>query len=107
MNSSLQVAVSTKSTVHSLAKGLRVLETFNAHEPEQTLSQIAVKAGVDAGTAFRLVKTLVMLGYLRQIDGVKRYRLATKVLDLGFQAIAGIDLPESSRPILRSLVGKV
>ncbi len=96
-----------KSTVQSLAKGLRVLESFTAREPEQNLSQIAAKAGLDAGTAFRVVKTFVTLGYLHQVDGAKRYRLAMKVLDLGFQALSGMDLHESSRPILRSLVGEV
>lgn len=97
----------TKSTVLSLAKGLRVLEAFTAREPEQTLSQIAAKAGLDAGTAFRVVRTFVALGYLRQIEGAKRYRLAMKVLDLGFSALAAMDPHESSRPILRSLVGEV
>jgi IclR family transcriptional regulator, pca regulon regulatory protein len=100
-------AADVKSTVLSLAKGLRVLESFTAREPEQTLSQIAAKAGLDPGTAFRVVKTFVTLGYLRQIDGAKRYRLAMKVLDLGFHALSGMDLDESSRPILRSLVGEV
>jgi len=97
----------TKSTVLSLAKGLRVLESFSARESEQTLSQIAAKAGLNAGTAFRVVKTFVTLGYLRQIDGAKRYRLAMKALDLGFSALAAMDPHESSRPILRSLVGEV
>jgi len=96
-----------KSIVLSLAKGFRVLETFEASEPELNLSRIAQKADLDAGTAFRLVKTLVNLGYLRQVDGVKRYRLSPKVLDLGFHAIAGMDVNESARPILRSLVGQV
>ena len=100
-------AADSKSTVLSLAKGLRVLESFTAREPEQTLSQIAAKAGLDPGTAFRVVKTFVALGYLRQIDGAKRYRLAMKVLDLGFHALSGMDLHESSRPILRSLVNEV
>ena len=100
-------AADAKSTVLSLGKGLRVLESFTAREPEQTLSQIAIKAGLDPGTAFRVVKTFVALGYLRQIDGAKRYRLAMKVLDLGFHALSGMDLHDSSRPILRSLVGEV
>jgi len=99
--------VDVKSTVLSLAKGLRVLESFTAREPEQTLSQIAANSDLDPGTAFRVVKTFVTLGYLRQIDGAKRYRLAMKVLDLGFHALSGMDLHESSRPILRSLVGEV
>lgn len=104
---SLEPAVSAKSTVLSLAKGLRVLESFTVRDAEQNLSEIASRAGLDPGTAYRLVKTLVMLGYLRQIGGAKRYRLAMKVLDLGFQAIAGMDFHESSRPVLRSLVGEV
>lgn len=101
------LAISGKSTVLSLAKGLRVLEAFTPREPELTVSQIASQAGLDPGTAFRVIKTFTMLGYLRQVEGAKRYRLAMKVLDLGFHALAGMDIQDSSRPILRSLVGAV
>lgn len=100
-------SVSAKSTVQSLSKGLRVLESFTTQDPELKLSEIASRAGLDPGTAYRLIKTLVMLGYLRQVGGAKRYRLAMKVLDLGFHAIAGMDFHESSRPVLRSLVSEV
>jgi len=96
----------SKSTVMSLAKGFRVLEVFDAREPELTLTQIAVRAELDPGTTFRLVKTLVMLGYLQPSDG-KRYRLGLKVLDLGFNAFGRMDLHTIARPILRSLVGSV
>ncbi len=97
----------SKNIVMSLAKGFRVLEVFDEHESELTLSQIAERAELDAGTAFRFVKTLVMLGYLRQLEGTKRYCLGLKILDLGFNAIARTDLHTTSRPILRSLVGQV
>lgn len=96
----------SKSTVMSLAKGFRVLEVFDAHEPELTLSQIAARAELDPGTTFRLVKTLVMLGYLQPAEG-KKYRLSLKVLDLGFNAFGRMDLHAVARPILRSLVGPV
>lgn len=98
---------SAKSVVLSLAKGFRVLEVFDPHEPELRLSQIADRAALDAGTTFRLVKTLVMLGYLRQSQDNKRYRLGLKVLDLGFNAIGRMDLHTVARPILRSLVGPI
>ena len=45
--------VDTKSQVLSLAKGFRVLEAFDSDERELTLSQIAARAGLDAGTTFR------------------------------------------------------
>ncbi len=99
--------VNLKSVVLSLAKGFRVLEVFDAHEREMTLSEIASRADLDAGTTFRLVKTLVMLGYLESVESAKRYRLGLKVLDLGFNAIARMDLRTASRPILRSLIGPV
>lgn len=95
-----------KSTVMSLAKGFRVLEIFDAQDPELTLSEISAKAELDPGTTFRLVKTLVMLGYL-QTTGAKRYRLGWKVLDLGFNAIGRMDLHSIARPILRSLLNSV
>lgn len=94
-----------KSVVLSLAKGFRVLEVFDAEERELTLSEIAARAALDAGTTFRLVRTLVMLGYLENAESSKRYRLGLKVLDLGFNAIARMDLHTASRPILRSLIG--
>ena len=96
-----------KSLVLSLAKGFRILEVFDGQEPELTLSQIAQRADLDSGTAFRLVKTLVMLGYLRQVENAKRYYLGLKVLDLGFNAISRMDLHGSARPILRGLVGQL
>lgn len=99
-------AADSKSMVMSLAKGFRVLEVFDAHEPELTLSQIAARADLDSGTTYRIVKTLVMLGYLRPAEG-KRYRLGWKVLDLGFNTIGRMDLHAIARPILRSLVGPV
>lgn len=97
----------TKNLVLSLAKGFRILEVFDAGTPEMTLSEIAERAQLDCGTTHRLIKTLLMLGYLKQVPGAKRYYLGLKVLHLGFNALASMDLRDSARPILRSLVGQV
>src|SRR4051812_20612487 len=94
----------SKSVVLSLAKGFRVLEIFDARDPELTISQIAARSELDTGTTFRLVKTLVMLGYLQAAEG-KKYRLGLKVLDLGFNAFGQMDLNAIARPILKTLVG--
>lgn len=97
----------TKNVVNSLAKGFRVLETFTALAPELLLSEVARAAGVDNATAFRLLNTLVMLGYVAKVPGSRRFRLTLKALDLGYNAIARMDLREIARPVLRSLVGEV
>jgi IclR family pca regulon transcriptional regulator len=96
-----------RNVVNSLAKGLRVLEAFSAEKPELTLSEVAAVAKLDPGTAFRMLNTLVLLGYVSKVEDSRRFKLTLKVTDLGFHAIARADLREIARPILRSLVGEV
>jgi IclR family pca regulon transcriptional regulator len=93
--------------VQSLAKGFRVLQAFTAEEPELKLSEVARRADLDNGTAFRLLETLVMLGYLERFPETKQYRLTLKPLELGFSAIARMDLRTIVQPELRALVGTV
>jgi IclR family pca regulon transcriptional regulator len=97
----------SKNAVQSLAKGFGVLEAFSDGVDEMTLSEIADVAGLDSGTTFRMVNTLVNLGYLARVAGSRRFRLTLKVLDLGFHAIARKDLRALVRPVLQSLVGEI
>jgi IclR family pca regulon transcriptional regulator len=97
----------SRSIVNSLFKGLRVLEVFSAERSEMTLSEVAAAAELDPGTTFRMLNTLVMLGYVDRVPESRRFRLTLKVVDLGMHAIGRSDLREIARPILRSLVGEV
>jgi len=101
------VSDNPKNVVQSLAKGFRVLEAFTPGEPELTLAEVARRAAVDNATAFRLLNTLTMLGYVDRAPGGRNFRLSLKVLDLGFNAIARMELRDRVRPVLRSLVGEV
>jgi IclR family pca regulon transcriptional regulator len=96
-----------KNLILSLAKGFRVLETFSAQTPAQTQSEIAQKAGLDNATVFRILNTLVDLGYVKKVENTRRYRLTLKALDLGFNAIARTDIRGLALPELRQLVGSV
>ena len=93
-----------KSIVQSAAKAFAVLKAFDQDLPELTVTEIAARADLDRGTAFRLVHTLMDLGYVRAVPGSKRYRLALKCLELGFSALAGRELPTHARPLLREAV---
>lgn len=93
-----------RNTVQSLAKGFKVLEAFDAEHEEMSLSQIALKSKLDPGTTFRMLNTLVDLGYVSRVPDSRRFRLTLKVLDLGFHAIAHRDWRTSVRPVLRTLV---
>jgi len=93
-----------KNLVQSAAKVFAVLKAFGADLPELTLAEIAGRAGTDRGTAFRLINTLVSLGYLRAVPNSRRFRLTLKCLELGFSALAARGLPDHAAPLLRELV---
>ncbi len=96
-----------RSTVQSLAKGFKILEAFTAENHEMTLSEIAAEAVLDPGTTFRMLNTLVDLGYVARVPDSRRFALTLKTLDLGFHAIARKDLRAVVRPVLRALVNDV
>ena len=96
-----------KNLVQSVAKAFAVLKAFGPDRPELTLAEVAAQTGHDRGTAFRLVHTLVDLGYLRPVPDGRRFRLTLKCLELGYAALSAGDLPTHARPLLRDLVPAV
>ena len=98
------MADASKSTVQSVGKAFAVLQAFRAESPELTISEVAASAGLDRGTAFRLIHTLVDLGYLGAVPGTRRFWLTLKCLELGYSALAAGGLQLQSRPILQALV---
>ncbi|MBV9064246.1 MAG: IclR family transcriptional regulator [Methylobacteriaceae bacterium] len=93
-----------RSVVQSVGKAFAVLKAFDSAFPELTASQVAERASLDRGTAFRLIKTMVELGYMRGVPGSKRYRLTLKCLELGFNALSSSDLSTHAEPLLREAV---
>jgi IclR family transcriptional regulator, pca regulon regulatory protein len=93
-----------KNFVNSVAKAFAVLKSFTPAEFELTITEIAGRADMDRGTTFRLVQTLVKLGYLHAIEPSRRYRLSLKCLDLGYTALSAGNLRGQAEPLLRELV---
>lgn len=93
-----------KNFVNSVGKAFAVLKSFTTDEFELTISEIAARADMDRGTAFRLVQTLVKLGYLQAIEPTRHYRLSLKCLDLGYTALSAGNLRGHAEPLLRDLV---
>ncbi|MGY6706027.1 IclR family transcriptional regulator domain-containing protein [Roseinatronobacter sp.] len=88
--------------VEALAKGLTILESFDATHNEMTLSEVARRADLTPAAARRSLITLVALGYVGQVG--KRFHLTPKVMGLGsaFYFAAGID--QAFQPDLRAMV---
>lgn len=96
-----------KNVVNSVAKAFAVLKAFDIYLPELTISEVAGRADMDRGTAFRLVNTLSQLGYLASVPRSRRYRLTLKCLELGYTPLARAGLNILSRPLLAELVPDV
>lgn len=94
-----------KNIVKSVAKAFAVLHSFGPDATELVIADVARAAGMDNATAFRMLNTLVALGYVEKVENSRRFRLTFKCLELGFNAIARSDIRALGRPLLRSLVG--
>jgi IclR family pca regulon transcriptional regulator len=91
--------------VQSLERGLAVICTFDKHNAELTLSEVAARTGVTLATARRFLLTLARLGYVRT-DG-RLFSLTPRVLELGYAYLSGLSLPEVAEPHLEALVAEV
>lgn len=96
-------AKNPKNHVASVGKAFAVLHSFSSEAFELTLSEIAARASLDRGTAFRLIQTLVELGYLQAVPQSRRFRLGVACLDLGYTVLSGGTLRALAEPLLREL----
>lgn len=92
-----------KNQVQSVAKAFAVLQAFTPGIAELTVAEVAARAGLDRGTAFRLIHTLLGLGFLRPAEG-RCFRLSLKCLELGHAALSAHGLGEHALPLLQTLV---
>lgn len=93
-----------KNQVQSVAKVFGVIKAFGPGAAELTAAEVAARAGLDRGTAFRLIHTLADLGFIRAVPDSRRYRLTLRCLELGFAALSADDLPGHATPLLREAV---
>ena len=84
-----------------LAKGLRLLEAFDAAHARMTVSEAARAVELSPASARRCLLTLVELGYLRT-DG-KRYWMDHGALRIGYAYAASTQLPRLVQPLLDAL----
>lgn len=87
--------------VEGLAKGLRVIESFDDERPALTATECAQRCGITRSAARRHLLTLVHLGYAGT-DG-KRFWLGPRVLRLGNSFLEAARFPRIVQPFLQQL----
>jgi IclR family pca regulon transcriptional regulator len=90
-----------KETIAGFAKGLRVIEAFDAGRPKLSITETAALTGLERATARRCLLTLVKGGYA-EFDG-KYFRLTPRLLRLGHAYLSSTPLPRLVQPYLEQL----
>jgi IclR family acetate operon transcriptional repressor len=87
--------------VQSVERALGLLENIAAAGGDQTLSELSAATGLPLPTIHRLIRTLVSLGYARQLPN-RNYALGPKLIHLG--EVANRQVGSLARPALLKLV---
>lgn len=91
--------------VLSLARGLRVIESFEGHPDGRTMIEIAQSTGLSRASIRRILLTLELLGYVERSRQV--YRLKTQILRLGFSYLSSSTVVEAAQPVLERITEKL
>ncbi|GLW27592.1 IclR family transcriptional regulator [Actinoplanes regularis] len=93
-----QVALS-----QSLERGLMILSAFADGGPLLGIADLARSVGLNRSTAYRYVATLAKLGYVQQDPDTRKYSLGPRVIDLGFAALASMEVTRVAMRHLQAL----
>ncbi len=90
--------------VEALAKGIGILEAFDADHPAMTLSEVARRVGLSPAAARRSLITLEAMGYVGKAD--KQFFLRPRIMTLGSAFHFSGRFDEVLQPDLRALVDR-
>ena len=89
--------------VQSIERAFTILEEVASHRDGIRLGELSRKVGLHTSTTFHLVKTMLMLGYLRQMPDDKTYRIGTPLFRLAASALDELEMATLAKPILEGL----
>jgi IclR family KDG regulon transcriptional repressor len=99
----MPMANNSANTSSTALKALNVLETVAFSSQPISVTEAAEQVGIDKGTAYRMLKTLVDARYVTQDEISKRYRLSYKVISLSRNLLADNEVTELIRQRLERI----
>jgi IclR family transcriptional regulator, KDG regulon repressor len=91
-----------RAGVQSLERAFGLLEAIAHARQGIGLAELSKTVGLHNSTAFHLVKTMVVLGYVRQ-DKDKRYRIGRSLFALAAGSLDEVELVGLATPVLEEL----
>ncbi|WP_074774850.1 IclR family transcriptional regulator [Paraburkholderia fungorum] len=87
----------------SLARGLQVLNEFSSHGCPMSAPALSRRLKIPRTTLFRLLHTMVSLGFLERTDNGRTFRLGVGVLRLGFESLSSREKTDIGLQVIESL----
>ena len=91
----------------AVERALNILEAAANRRDGMTNSEISRKLAIPKSSASYILRTLERRGYLRREAETGRYRLGLKILSLGGDAQANLDIADVALPFMRLLSEKI
>ena len=98
------VVVRAVGGVQSIGRGFAIIEEIARSRDGIGLADLSKRVGLHNSTTFHLVKTLVSLGYVRQLKDTKRYRIGRPLFALAASALDEVEMMSLATPVLDDLV---
>lgn len=101
------MATGETSPPTAVERALNILEVTANRREGLTNSEISHKLAIPKSSASYILRTLERRGYLRRDAETGRYRLGLKILSLGGDARANLDLAELALPFMQALQERI
>lgn len=92
--------------VHSLERGLDLIEILADEVPEKSLTELSKRAGFNLSTTHRILNALKSRGYVEQNPGTSKYKLTFRFFEIGNVVVRHLNLREEAVPVLTELAEK-
>src|SRR5437879_2204271 len=99
--------VSDPSPAIAVERALNILEAAAQRRDGLTNAEISRRLGIPKSSASYILRTLEKRSYLRREAETGRYRLGLKILSLGGDAQANLDIADGALPFMRVLGEKI
>lgn len=95
--------IANKKGNRSLQRAIDILNCFDAHHPELTLTEIAEKTELAKSTVTRLLTTLEWNSFIEKDPKTLRYKLGKQLILLGENAGRSFQLEEQAEMVMHAL----
>ncbi len=89
-----------------LDRTFQILDILAEDGQGQGVTELADKLGLHKSTTHRLIMVLESSRYVERDGATSKYRLGSRIIELGLSALSRLDLYQIARPHLRELVAE-